>query len=166
MKKFLLVLFVVFLANLGCKKLDKTDGLCACSPTYEPTLVLVIKNAAGADVLNPATTGHFTNSNIQLYYLERSTQKKLNFYVRTPFTYGNDKFNFYQLHSSDIFKQFATGNKDTYLKLGDNQPMKVKLEIAADTKYQVVKLLVDDKEAAAEQGAVKSYVQNMFYINL
>ena len=167
MKKFLLALVIVFLANLGCKKLDKSDGgLCACSPVYEPTLVLVVKNAAGADMLNPATTGHFENNNIQLYYVEGGTQKKLNFYVRIPFSYGNDKFNYYQLHSSDIIRQSATNNKEIYLKLGSNEPMKVSLELATDPKFEIKKLLLGNKEATAEQGSVKSYVQNMFYFNL
>jgi len=167
MKKFLLALFIVFLANLGCKKLDKSDGgVCACSPAYEPTLVLVVKNAAGADMLNPATPGHFENNNIQLYSVEGGIQKKLNFYVRTPFSYGNDKFNFYQLHSSEIIRQFATNNKEVYLKLGNNASMKVSLELITDTKFEITKLLIDNKEATAEQGNVKAYVQNLFYLNL
>lgn len=166
MKKFLFVVFIVFLANLGCKKLDEGDRLCACSPVTEPTVVLVVKNAAGTDMLNPATAGYFANNNIQLYYLDGSTQKKLNFYVRPSFSYGNDKFNYYQLHSSEMIRQSLTANKDLYLKLGSNEPLKLRLELVTDTRYQVAKLLVDGKEATAEKGNVTSYVQNIFYINL
>jgi len=166
MKKFLFVVFIVFLANLGCKKLDEGDRLCACSPITEPTVVLVVKNGAGADMLNPTTAGYFANNNIQLYYLEGGTQKKLNFYVRPSFSYGNEKFNYYQLHSSEMIRQSVTANKDLYLKLGNNEPLKINLELIADKKYQVAKLLVDGKEANAEQGNVTSYVQNIFYINL
>ncbi|SOD19000.1 hypothetical protein [Pedobacter xixiisoli] len=166
MKKFLAVLVIVFLANLGCKKLDDKQGVCACSPIYEPTVVLVVKNAAGTDMLNPATAGYFANNNIQLYYLEGSTQKKLNFYVRPSFSYGNEKFNYYQLNSSDIIRQSSTSNKDIYFKLGEDEPMKLNLELVADKKYQVAKLLVDGKEAVAEKGNVTSYLQNIFYVSL
>lgn len=166
MKKFLAVLAIVFLANLGCKKLDDNDRVCACSPVSEPTVVLVFKDAVGADMLNPATPGYFANDNIQLYYLEGGSQKKLNFYVRPSFSYGNDKFNYYQLHSSAIIRQSLTDNKNLYLKLGSNEPMKMTLELVADKKYQIAKLLVDDKEAIAEKGAVASYVPNLFYVTL
>ncbi|RZL40836.1 MAG: hypothetical protein EOO93_30675 [Pedobacter sp.] len=166
MKKFLAVLIIVFLANLGCKKLDDNDKVCACSPISEPTVVLVVKNATSADMLNPTTTGYFANNNIQLYYLEGGSQKKLNFYVRPTFSYGSDKFNYYQLHSSDIIRQSLTDNKELYLKLGSNEPMKLALELGVDKKYQVAKLLVDNKEAVAEKGNVSSYVPNIFYITL
>lgn len=167
MKKFLAVLAIVFLANLGCKKLDVNDGLCACSPVTEPTVVLVVKNAAGADMLNPATNGYFTNSNIQLYYQESGgLLKQLNFYVRPSFSYGSDKFNYYQLHTTDILKNVVANNRSFYLKLGNNNPLKLDFELKATEKYKVIKLLVNDVEAQAETGAVAAYVPNIFYVNL
>lgn len=167
MKKFLAVLTIVFLANLGCKKLDVNDGLCACSPVVEPTIVLVVKNAAGADMLNPATNGYFTNSNIQLYYQENGgSLKQVTFYVRPSFTYGSDKFNDYQLHTTEILKHIAANNRSFYLKLGSNNPLKLDFELQTNEKYKVVKLLVNDVEAQAETGAVATYVPNIFYVNL
>ena len=166
MKKFLIVMLVVFVANLGCKKLDKGDGLCACSPTVEPTLVLVVQNGQADDLLSPATDGYFSNQNIQLYYIESGTQKKLDFYVHSSFTYGNEKFKYYQLHSSALIRQSLTTNKDIYLKLGGNEQLKLNLEFSTDKRFEVAKLLVNGKEAVSEQGAVKSYLQNIFYIKL
>lgn len=167
MKKFLAILVVVFLANLGCKKLDENDRLCACSPIVEPTVILVVKNAAGADMLNPATNGYFANTAIQLYYQEANgSLKQLYFYVRPPFSYGNEKFNYFQLHSTEIIKNIVATNRSIYLKLGNNNPMKLDFEFKADQKYQLSKLLVDEKVAPAETGTVTGYVQNIFYINL
>ena len=167
MKKFLAVLAIVFLANLGCKKLDDNDGLCACSPVTEPTVALVVKNAAGADMLNPATQGYFTNANIQLYYQENGgALKQLNFYVRPSFSYGSDKFNHYQLHTTEIIKHIAVNNHSFYLKLGSNNPLKLDFELKTNEKYKVIKLLVDNMEAPAETGTVAAYVPNIFYINL
>jgi len=166
MKKFILAFLVVFAANLGCKKLDDGDKPCACSPISEPTLVLVLKNASGADVLNPVTSGYFSNNNIKLYYLEGGVQKQLNFFVRPSFSYGAEKFDYYQLHSSEIIRQHVSGRKDFYLKLRDNEPKKINLEIATDKQFSIEKVLVDGMVATPEKGAVSSYVQHMFYVQL
>jgi len=167
MKKFIAVLFVVFVANFGCKKMDEGNRLCACSPIQEPTLVLVLKNAENMDVLNPNTNGYFATNNIQLYYQEEGeTQKQLNFYIRPSFSYGNEKFDYYQLYSSEIIRKATTANQNFYLKMGNNEPIKLNVEFDGNQKYLVSKLLVNGTEADAEKGGVVNYVRNIFYIKL
>lgn len=167
MKKFITVLFVVFVVNFGCKKMDKANRACACSPVEESTLVLVLKNTENMDVLNPNTNGYFPNNNIQLYYQEEGgTQKKLNFYVLPSFSYGNKKFNYYQLRSSEIIRKAITANQNFYLKLGNNEPIKLNVELDGSSRYIVTKLLANGIEADAEKGEVLDYVPNIFYIKL
>lgn len=169
MKKFILAFLVVFVANLGCKKLDQGDRLCGCSPAAEPPLILVIKNANGADLLNPATTGHFTADNIKVYHEADGKEKQMTFRVGKPFTYGNastDKFEYYQLQSSLVSLHATTAQPSFYVKLGNGTPLLLKPTMDQDAKYKVVKLLVNDVEATPETGSAKNILPNVFYITL
>jgi hypothetical protein len=158
----------MFAANLGCKKMSNVDGLCACSPIQYPSLALVIKGANQIDLLNPSTNGYFASTDIQLYYQEQGgSLKQLKTYIRPPFGYGNnnEKFTYYQLYSEEILSDALTKNKQYYLKLRDNEPIKLTLEFTPNS-YRVAKLLLNEKEAVAEKGEVAKYVPNMFYVEL
>ncbi len=166
MKKFLIVVLAVFLANLGCKKMDPGNRLCACSPVEEPTLVLVIKNSEGTDMLNPVNSGHFNNNQVQLYQQnENGSLKQITFYIRPPFSYGNEKFNYYHLGSSEIIRLSNSINQDFYLKLGNNEPIKINIE-KVENNFSLDKLLVNGQEKNAETGTVSNYIRNIYYIEL
>lgn len=169
MKKILFVLFVVFATNLGCKKMDTGDRLCACSPITTPPLTLVVKGANGVDMLSPGTNGYFAVNNIKLYYQDGSTERQIQFRLNPPFSYGNaanEKFEFYQLHSSDLLNFLSSANPpNVYLKLGSGEPRQIKATMS-DQKYKVAKLVVNNVEATAETGAVKNVLPNIFYFNL
>jgi len=170
MKKILFVLFVVFVANLGCKKMDTGGGLCACSPVQTPPILLVIKGANGVDMLNPATNGSFASSNIKLYYQNGTTEQQIEFNINQPFAVGNsttEKVEFYQLRSSYLLDLLSSKNPpNIYIKLGNGTPRQLKATMVSGQKYKVDKLLVNDVEATGETGAVKNIVPNIFYFNL
>ncbi len=166
MKKFLIILSVIFIANLGCKKLDKGDRLCGCSPATQPPLTFVIKGANGTDLLNPATVGYFSNNDIKLYQLEENgAQKQLNFFVRPNFSNGVDKFDFYQIHSAEIMRLAISLTKDFYLKLGDKEPLKINLERVKDD-FKVSKLTINGVEKTAETGIITKYMPNVYVIEI
>lgn len=166
MKKFLIVILAIFLANLGCKKIDDGNRLCACSPVEEPALVLVIKNSEGVDLLNPINSGYFSNNQVQLYQRnENGSLKQITFYIRPPFSYGNEKFNYYSLGSSEIIRLTNSINQDSYLKLGNNKPIKINIE-RAENSFSLGKLLINGVEKGAETSAVSNYVRNIYYIEL
>lgn len=166
MKKFILAFLVVFVANLGCKKLDDGDKPCACSPVSEPPLTLIIKGTNGIDMLNPTTTGYFTAANIKLYYQNAGAEKQIIFRVGQPFIYGNgaaEKFEFYQLQSSELLRLAASANiPEFYLKLGNGTPLLLKVTVQAGTA-KVSALTVNNVAAIAETGDVKKLNPNIFY---
>lgn len=169
MKKFLLALFIVFVANLGCKKLDKGGMPCACSPMAQPPLILVIKATNGDDLLNPATNGHFTADNIKVYHEAGGKEMQMAFRLAKPFSYGNastEKFEYYQIQSALVSMYPETAQPSFYLKLGNGTPLLLKPTMDKDTKYKVAKLLVNDVEATPETGAAKNILPNVFYITL
>ncbi len=170
MKKILFVLFVVFVANLGCKKMDTGGGLCACSPITTPPVLLVVKGTNGADMLNPATNGFFATANIKLYYQNGAREQQIEFSISQPFSIGNsttEKVEFYQLRSSYLLDLLSSKNPPSiYLKLGNGTPRQLKATMVSGQKYKVDKLLVDDVEATAEAGSIKNIVPNIFYFNL
>lgn len=165
MKKIILAFLVVFVANLGCKKLDEGDRLCGCSPVTEPPLTLVIKGANGVDILNPASANAFSSNDIKLYYLETNVQKQLTFYIRPNFTVDNNKFDYYQLNSSDIVRLATSSTKDFYLKLGQREPLKINIEKIKDS-FKFTKLTVDGVEKLPETGAVSKYLPNIYYLDV
>ncbi|WP_440792816.1 hypothetical protein [Pedobacter sp. 22226] len=124
---------------------------------------LVIKNAADQDLLDTKNTGAFTKDKIQLYYKEANgNTKQINFFIRPPFSYGSDQFKFSQVYSEEIVA--VSNNKDNtlFLKLGDNVPYELKLQMNS-TKSKVEKLTIDDKEAPAENGKVSTYLDGNIF---
>ncbi|WP_293301275.1 hypothetical protein [Pedobacter sp. UBA4863] len=63
-----------------------------------------------------------------------------------------------------MLKEFASGQKDFFLKLGDSHLLKLSLEKSTD--HKTCKLLTNSQEEMAETGEVNRYVSNIFYINL
>lgn len=164
MKKFLFVIMLLFIANMGCKKMTDTDRLCACSPVTYPSLALVIKNPADLDLLDTKNAGSFAKDKIQLYYIDASgNNKQLSFHIRPPFSYDNEQFKFNQIVVPEIIAQSQSFQK-FYLKLGDQTPHELKLQInTASGKFE--KLLIDDKEAMPETGKLATYIHGgLFYL--
>ncbi len=166
MKKILLVLLVIFIANLGCKKINEGGGLCACSPiSYNPTLGLVIKDAAGTDILNPTTSGYLDKTQIQLYSKDiNNVIKQINFDIRQPFTYTNSlKLDYYQLVSYEIALLSKSLDDVFYLKLG-NKLYELSLKI---NNNQVEKLLIDKIEVPkAFQTTGNSYINSIYSLKI
>jgi hypothetical protein len=169
MKKFSIAFTVLFVLIFGCKKIDEANGggLCACSPLPTAYLNLVIKNTAGNDLLNTATAGSFAQSQIQLYAKDAiGNIKQINFYIRSPFSYGNDKFNYNQLMSDEIATLAKSIDNTFYLKLGNQNPYEINLQVNSNFR-KVEKVLIDKKEAPAETGKVATdYGMNIYYLNL
>lgn len=162
MKKILFVLVLIFITNLGCKKVTNGGGLCACSPiTYETSLGLVIKSSTNVDLLNPKTIGFLDKNQIQLYVKDANDViKKINFYIRQPFTYTNDlKMDYYQLVSSEISREAKSIDHTFYLKLGDKL---YELNLKVNNRA-VEKLLIDKKDAPKELPNANSEYLNSIY---
>ena len=167
MKKFILALTIIFVANLGCKKIIDSEKPCACSPIFYPSLNFVIKNTAGDDYLNTKTTGSFSKDNIQLYYKEPSGNiKQVQFLIRQPFSYGSEQFKYFYLRSEEILAINNSLNPVFYIKLGNNVPYEVKIEFDKN-KNKVEKLTINNNEAVAATGTLINYQDgNMFYFTL
>ena len=169
MKKFLIALTLIIVANLGCKKEEIGEkGPCACSPIMYPYLSLVVKSSTGEDLLNSKTTGSFSTGQIKLYTIESNgSTKNIDFGIRPPFSYGSNQFTFHQLYSQQIVALMASAPTSVfYLKLGDLAPHKLSLKISTTTP-KVEKLLINDKEAAVETGTLQGYADgNIFYLEL
>jgi len=161
MKKFLFVCAVLFIGSVGCKKMNiDGNGLCACSPITQPELTLVIKNAAGDDLLNDKTTGAFTKEKVELYTKDGAGKViPVTFSIRPPFSYGDEKFNFYQLNFGLGFMQ--NKNSILYLKLGEGKVFELTFELN-EGSYALSKLLIDQKEAQKDLGTVLKY-KSIFY---
>ncbi|MGE6219704.1 hypothetical protein ACQKCH_07735 [Nubsella zeaxanthinifaciens] len=166
MKKFLFALTFIFAINLACKKIDDPNPICACSPVQLPTLTLVLKDANQLDLLNPNNQGAYLSKDIKLFYLDAAqAEKNVNFYLRTPFSYGSKMFNFYQLHSSDILKMAAENSTQVFTLQVGAKKFKLKITLDDKLKYKVNQLWVNDVSVPMETGEVSSFVPNMFYIN-
>lgn len=169
MKKFIIALTLVFAVIFGCKKIDESNGggLCACSPMQTAYLNLVIKNAAGDDLLNSTTSGSFAQNQIQLYTKDANgTMKQISFSIRPPFSYGADKFNYYQLMSQEVAILAKSIDNSYYLKLGNQAPYEVNLQVSS-TLNKVEKVWVDKKEASKETGKVATdFGLVIYYLNL
>lgn len=163
MKKFLFVCAILFIANLGCKKNNiGGGGLCACSPITEPELKLVIKSSTGTDLLNDKIAGAYSKDEIKVFQkLTDGTETPVNFSIRPPFSYGEEKFNFNSLF---IGLNFLRNSKDTkiLLKLGDSKPYELSFALN-EGMYDINKLLIDDKEAESDNGTVSKYLR-IFYL--
>ncbi|WP_412466076.1 hypothetical protein [Pedobacter sp. KLB.chiD] len=167
MKKILIVLSLLFIINLGCKKENVGGGgLCACSPVSPPPLSLVIKNKADVDLLNPKTTGYFDKTRIQLFARDaNNVVKPISFEIRQPFTYtANLKLDYYQLISNEIPYLAKSPDQTFYLKLGDNMLYELNLKV---TNNIVDKLLIDKIEAPKEfQTGNNSYLDTIFRLKI
>ncbi|QIL38734.1 hypothetical protein G7074_05210 [Pedobacter sp. HDW13] len=167
MKKFLIILSVIFIVSLGCKKENiGGGGLCACSPVINPPLSLVIKNSADVDLLNPKTKGYFDKTQIQLYSKDAKNMiKQINFEIRQPFAYtANLKIDYYQLISSEIPYLSKSIDQTFYLKLGDNKLYELNLKV---TNNIVEKLLIDKTEAPKEiQTGTNSYLDTIYRLKI
>ncbi|MEH3111730.1 hypothetical protein [Pedobacter terrae] len=149
MKKILFVLVLIFITNLGCKKIINGGGLCACSPiTYDTSLGLVIKNNTDADLLDPKTAGFLNKTQIQLYSKDANDAiKKINFDIRQPFTYADNlKMDYYQLVSVDISREAKSIDNTFYLKLGEKL---YELNLKVNNRT-VEKLLINKTDAPKE----------------
>jgi len=159
MKKFLIVCVLLFIAGVGCKKLDIDGGggLCACSPISGPAFHLVIKNTAGEDLLNENTTGAYSKGKIEFFRKDEAGKViPLGFSIRPPFTYGEHKVDFNVFYASDLNFLQAVPSPALYLKLGEKL-----YELNLQLKIGEEKLLIDKKEA--EKDAFPNYLP-IFYL--
>ncbi|RBQ06250.1 hypothetical protein [Pedobacter miscanthi] len=163
MKKILIVLVVIFIANLGCKK---TERLCACSPITTEPLALVIKNSTDVDLLNPNTTGYFDKNKIQLYSKDANNViKQISFEIRKPFSYNNNqKIDYYQLTSGEISYLSKSIDNSFYLKLGDDKLYELNLKV---NNNRIEKLLIDKTEATKEAPTgTNSYMDSIYRLKI
>lgn len=167
MKKILIVLVVIFIANLGCKKANVGGGgLCACSPITTQPLILIIKNSADVDLLSPKTTGYFDKNQIQLYSKDANNViKQISFEIRQPFTYGNNqKIDYYQFTSGEIPYLSKSIENTFYLKLGDNKLYELNLKV---NNNRIEKLLIDKAEAPKEiQPATNTSLDGIYRLKI
>lgn len=154
MKKFVIAFAVLFVIIIGCKKLDEDNGggICACSPVQTAYLSLVIKNANGDDLLNTATAGSFAQNQIQFYVKDANgVIKEINFSIRAPLTFNNEKLNYHQFVSQEIATMAKSVENKFYLKLGSGEPLLVNLQVSSNLS-KVDKLLIDSKEVPKDNG--------------
>ena len=165
MKKFLIVLTIIIVANFGCKKEQIGDGICACSPVSYPYLSLAIKNNMGQDLLSAGIAGAYTSDQIQLFQKNNNgTIKLLKFHIRPPFSYGNDQFKYNLLFSEEIIMLTKTMDQTFYLKLGDQPAFELNLQLHTTSK-KVERLLINKNEAILDKGSVAAYL-NIFYLTM
>lgn len=165
MKKIIVVCLVLFAINLGCKK-SFVEPLCACSPVQYPSFNLALKNAAGADLLDPATANSFSKDKIQLFQKDDAgTIKQISFQLRPPFEFDGTKFSYFQLVSAEILSLKLTTNVSFFLKLGDAEPLSLKVDLNAE-KNKIEKLTVDNKEAQKELVGLNKFPAPIFYFTL
>jgi hypothetical protein len=152
MRKFVLVCAILFFANVGCKKMnmDGGGGLCGCSPAIPGTqLNLVIKNTANNDLLDEKVAGAYTKDMIQLYRKDSDGKViTIPFGIQSPFSYGNEKFNFYQLTSFLVYPIQNSANRVVFLKVGE-KTYELTLQLVKD-QLVVERLLIDQKETEKE----------------
>ncbi|WP_374951363.1 hypothetical protein [Mucilaginibacter sp.] len=166
MKKILLVLVVLFIANIGCKKVSMNGGnTCACSPVQGPAMLLVIQDANGQDLLDPQTNGALAKDKIDVYRKDAAGKIiPLYFEIRPQFSYGEQKFKYYQLSLPELgFVQRGTPGT-AYLKLGSAEPREVTIELS-QTSNQVVKVTIDKKEAQRDADTIANYA-SVFYLKI
>ncbi|TKC08336.1 hypothetical protein FA048_14360 [Pedobacter polaris] len=153
MKKFIIAFAIVFIVNLGCKKIID-QPVCACSPVSTGYLNLVVKNAAGNDLLNSNVTGSFAQNQIQLYAKDANGNiKQINFSIRPPITFNAEKFNYHQLLSQEIAILAKSIDHTFYLKLGNQLPYEINLQVSSNLN-KVEKVLIDKKEAPKDTGKI------------
>ncbi|CAM3672658.1 hypothetical protein MUGA111182_02450 [Mucilaginibacter galii] len=162
MKKILFICTILFIASVACKKENVGGGgLCACSPIQVPTLNLVIKNSLGGDLLSDKITGYYEKSKIQITRKDAAGKvTAVDFNIRPPFSYGNEKFNYNYLLIPVGFLQAA--DDTLYLKLGDNKTYEIKVMLNQQ-KYDPDKITIDGKVVEKDKGTIANYT-TLFYI--
>lgn len=157
-----MVYLALFIAAVACKKENVGGGgLCACSPAQVPSINLVIKSSAGADLLSDKTSGYYDKSKIEVNRKDAAGKiTALDFAIRPPFSYGNEKFNYNYLYLPVAFLQIA--DEVIYLKSGNNKTYALKVGLNQG-KYTLDKLLIDDKEAVIDNGNVAKHT-TIFYL--
>lgn len=165
MKKFMIACLILFIANVGCKKMNVDGGgLCGCSPVAAPSLNLAVTNAAGDDLLSDKTTGAYAKDKIQIYRKDAAGKMTAVYFdIRPPFSYGDEKFKYNTLYISGIQYNQDTKTDVIYLKLGDDQPLELSMQLKPEGQLSVQQLLIDQKEALKEAGNITKFV-SVFYL--
>jgi hypothetical protein len=166
MKKFILVCAILFIANVGCKKMNLDGGgVCGCLPIEGPEFNLVIKNSAGDDLLSSSTAGPYSKDNIQMYRKDNEGKMiPILFAIRPPFSYGDEKFKYNFLYTTNIRISANTQTDHIYLKLGNDQPYEMTLHLKSNGRLSVQRLLIDQKETEKEADNLSKYA-SFFYLN-
>ncbi len=168
MKFFLIGLALIVTLNFSCsKEVDLGGEYCDCPALVAPSLNIVVRNAAGNDLLYTKTVGSFDVSQIKLYVNESNGNvRNIEFSLRKPFTYGAVQYDYYQLSSSQIVSLLPTITGIYYLKLGDLPPYKLTIKLNGSTG-RVEKLSINDNEAPVETEADKNLSNgNIFYLTI
>jgi hypothetical protein len=158
MRKFILVFFAIFIAGAACKKVSTT---CGCSPAMGPELRLVVKNSAGDDLLNSKNAGYFAQGKIRLYKKDSNGNESSVYFTITPApVFGND-FKYNTIHAYGFGDLLKSGKGDVYLKLGDEAPYTLNIQV--DNNEKVYKLLLNNQEAEKDNGTMAKYA-SVFYL--
>jgi len=167
MRKFLIAFLIVFVAHVGCKKMDVGgDTLCGCSPVSPPSLNLIIKNSAGQDLLDEKTANAFTKETIQVYrYDETGKVVQLPFLIRPPFKYGDQSFANYLLSLPALFFESVSASPKTYLKLGNQEPYEVELLTENNNQKISGKVFINKQEIPGEKTTTNGFVP-IFYLTV
>ena len=149
MKKFFIICAIVILSGLSCKK------ICACDPA-QAALFLVVKNAAGQDMLDPATPNYFSKDQVSLIAEGPTGKSPLSFLVRRPEEWLG--LNNYFIYVSPIAAAVHF-SPDLYLKLGNQNEYILHITITKDGR-NIAQLLIDGKNIPA------SKKPDLFYFSL
>lgn len=159
MKKILIVLAIIFAINLGCKKMNADDDrLCGCSPVSPPALNLVIKNAAGDDLLNVNSAGTVRNEKIEFYRVTADGKNtSIPFSIQPPFSYGDEKYNYNFLYVHATAYATASADNIIWMKLGADKLYKLKISINFQNN-EVETVLINDKEIPKDNSNVAKFL--------
>ena len=167
MKKIFIVLAIMFIVGIGCKKtIDPGGGPCACSPTIESYLSLSIKGSNGSDLLNVTNTGAYSKNQIQLYYVDKNgTVQPVEFEIRQAFSYGTTTYAFNQLFSSRMASLAQVNINTFFLKLGDRHPLELTLKMNG---IKAERLLANQIEVPLDTSAPNDdvYIKSIFSLKL
>jgi hypothetical protein len=159
MKNFFFLLIVISNIHLSCKcgcELVPVSAKTCCDVS---SFNLVVKNAAGEDLLNPKTIGSYKTDEIKLYNQKADgTRKTISFTINQPKIGQNYKLDYFQLNSIKILPSY--GNRDvTYLQFRDETPCMV--EISSSGNY-LIELSIN-REKIERDEKLKEYINALFY---
>lgn len=166
MKKIAIVTVLLFIANFGCKKMNVDGGgLCGCSPVTVPELYLVLKNNAGADLLDEKTLGAYSKDQIELYTLDDAGKKvPVQFSIRAAFSYGKETFPYKQLHSADILYLQKMKNNKLYLVLGKSKTFELQIQLKTGF-YELESVTINGTSAEKDKSSLGTYI-SLFYLTV